>query len=270
MKLIFVCLAMLPALTYAQDAPQDAEGCKDLALFDRFPGSHIDSCEHKEFESHEMPVAKDKDGNDVTKNIDGEYNYFRYSNRAGTSATQLFRNYLNAFRQAGWQILYQTSPNFITARKGDQYIQMVTYDDYYDVYAVKVQPLKQEVAADATAMGNEIDTSGHVAVYGIHFDTGKATIQPDSEETLGQVKQLLESRPDLKLRIEGHTDNVGSRAANQRLSEARASAVVDWLVAHGVDKSRLTAQGFADAKPVEDNGTEEGRAKNRRVELVKM
>jgi outer membrane protein OmpA-like peptidoglycan-associated protein len=119
-------------------------------------------------------------------------------------------------------------------------------------------------------MGNEIDTSGHVAVYGIHFDTGKSTILPDSEATLDQVKQLLDSRPDLKLRVEGHTDNVGSRASNQKLSEARANAVVEWLTTHGVDKSRLSAQGFADTKPVEDNASEEGRAKNRRVELVKM
>jgi outer membrane protein OmpA-like peptidoglycan-associated protein len=130
--------------------------------------------------------------------------------------------------------------------------------------------MKQEVTADATAMGNEIDSSGHVAVYGIHFDTGKASILPDSEPTLEQVKSLVDSRPDLKLRVEGHTDNVGARTANQKLSEARAAAVVAWLVGHGVDQSRLTGQGFADTKPVEENSTEEGRAKNRRVELVKM
>jgi outer membrane protein OmpA-like peptidoglycan-associated protein len=95
-------------------------------------------------------------------------------------------------------------------------------------------------------------------------------ILPDSESILGQIQALLEQRPDLKLRIEGHTDNVGTRAANQKLSDQRAAAVVGWLASHGIDRSRLSAEGFADTKPVGDNATEEGRSQNRRVELVKM
>jgi outer membrane protein OmpA-like peptidoglycan-associated protein len=254
----------------AQDTPQDAEGCKDSPLVARFPGSHINSCDHKEFESVQMPVGKDSDGNDITKAIEGEYFYWDIGTRDGISEIQLYRNFETALKRAGYQILYPGTPNNLTARKGDQYIYMELKGPFYYLTTVKVQPMKQEVTADATAMGNEIDASGHVAVYGIHFETGKANILPDSEATLEQVKALLDARPDLKLRVEGHTDNVGGRAANQKLSEARAAAVVAWLSDHGIDKSRLSAQGFADTKPVEDNSTEEGRAKNRRVELVKM
>jgi outer membrane protein OmpA-like peptidoglycan-associated protein len=82
--------------------------------------------------------------------------------------------------------------------------------------------------------------------------------------------KLLNADAGLKLRVEGHTDNVGGKAANQALSDQRAAAVVAWLASHGVTKARLAAQGFGDTKPVADNATEEGRAKNRRVELVRM
>ncbi|HZS53825.1 MAG TPA: OmpA family protein [Bryobacteraceae bacterium] len=265
-----ICFGLLAMMCFGQDVPQDAEGCKDSPLVARFPGSHINSCEHKEFDSTEMPVGKDKDGNDVTKNLEGEYFYWDIGVRDDVSPLQEYRNFETALKRAGYEILYPGSPDKLTVRKGPQYIYLQFSGSYYYLTTLKLQEMKQEVTADAAAMGNEIDSSGHVAVYGIHFDTGKATILPDSESTLEQVKALLDSRPDLKLRVEGHTDNVGARAANQKLSESRAAAVVAWLVGHGVDKSRLSAQGFADTKPVEDNSSEEGRAKNRRVELVKI
>jgi len=81
---------------------------------------------------------------------------------------------------------------------------------------------------------------------------------------------LLTQDADLKLRVEGHTDNQGNAAANQALSEKRAQAVMGWLVANGVDSSRLSAKGFGQSKPLADNGTEDGRAKNRRVELARQ
>jgi outer membrane protein OmpA-like peptidoglycan-associated protein len=81
---------------------------------------------------------------------------------------------------------------------------------------------------------------------------------------------MLQQNPDVKVSIEGHTDNVGSAAANQTLSEKRAQAVVAWLSSHGIEGSRLKAKGWGASKPVDDNATEDGRAKNRRVELVKI
>src|SRR5262249_26128044 len=104
----------------------------------------------------------------------------------------------------------------------------------------------------------------------ILFDTGKATLQPASDGPLNEVLQLLKSDESLKLRIEGHTDNVGGAAANQALSDKRAQSVRDWLVSHGIATERLTGQGFGATKPVADNSTDDGRAKNRRVELVKI
>jgi OmpA-OmpF porin, OOP family len=263
-------LVVFAAMSWAQDTPQDAEGCTDSPLVARFPGSHINSCEHKEFEAADMPVGTDRDGGQVRKSIEGEYFRYDIGTREGLSKLQLYRNFQSALQKAGYKTDYASSPDELTVHSGSQYIHMEFSDAYYYLTTVKQKEMKQEATADAAAMGSEIDQTGHVAVYGIQFDTGKAVILPDSEQVLAQIQALLEQRPDLKLRVEGHTDNVGARAANQKLSEQRAAAVVSWLVAHGVDKSRLTAQGFADSKPVADNSTEEGRAKNRRVELVKI
>src|ERR1019366_3759242 len=135
---------------------------------------------------------------------------------------------------------------------------------------VAVKGMNQEVTADASSLADAIKKSGHVTVYGINFDTGKSAILPDSQDVLQQVLKLLQDNPDLKLRIEGHTDNVGAKAANQALSQKRAQAVMGWLIANGVDVSRLTAQRAGDSTPIADNSTDAGRAKNRRVELAKQ
>src|SRR5581483_4186970 len=133
-----------------------------------------------------------------------------------------------------------------------------------------VKAMTQEVTADASSLADELNKSGHVAVYGIRFDTGKATILPDSENTLGEIVKMMQQNAEVNLSVEGHTDNVGSAASNQSLSEKRAQSVVAWLAAHGIAATRLKAKGWGQTKPVENNNTEDGRAKNRRVELVKI
>jgi OmpA-OmpF porin, OOP family len=260
---------LLPLLALTALA-QDAENCKDSPLVTRFPGSTINSCDHKEFESYSMPVSKDADGNAAEKAFEGEYWFWDMGTREDTSPIQIYRNFQNALQRAGWAFDFQDSPNRFTGHKGQFRLDLQSSGTYYYLYIVKVQEMKQEVTADAAAMESAIDKSGRVAVYGINFETGKAAILPDSEAVLAQVLKIFEDRPALKVSIEGHTDNVGTRAANQVLSQKRAGAVVGWLIAHGIDASQLTAQGFADTKPLADNGTEDGRARNRRVELVKQ
>ena len=124
----------------------------------------------------------------------------------------------------------------------------------------------QEVTADA--MFDALSKDGFMALY-INFDTGKAVIKPESQGTIAQIAALLKAHPELKLSIEGHTDNVGAPAANKTLSEDRAKAVLADVVKAGVAAARLSAIGWGPDKPLADNRSEDGRAKNRRVEIVK-
>ena len=112
---------------------------------------------------------------------------------------------------------------------------------------------------------------GRFATQGIFFDTGSATLKPESTPTLNDIGRTLERYADLRLRIEGHTDNTGSDDTNLRLSQERAEAVLQYLVeAHGIDPGRLEAEGIGSAQPIAGNDTPEGRQQNRRVELVRL
>jgi OOP family OmpA-OmpF porin len=121
----------------------------------------------------------------------------------------------------------------------------------------------------AEEMKKELDAKGHVALY-INFDFDKADIKPESQRIVDEIVKLLSNTPTLNLTIEGHTDNVGAPDYNKRLSDARARSVVASLTARGVSARRLTAVGYGQDKPIADNGTDAGRAVNRRVELVKV
>ena len=104
----------------------------------------------------------------------------------------------------------------------------------------------------------------------LHFATNQFEVPAEAEALLSGVARQLNANPSWKLRVEGYTDNVGGKAANQKLSTRRASAVMNWLIDHGIARNRLTAKGYGEARPLGDNSTEEGRAKNRRVELVRQ
>jgi len=265
MKVAVLCaLAMAATTLRAQE--QDAEGCKDSPLVSRFPGGAIHSCENKEYEQADVPINDNGD----TKHLEGEYHYWDYGTRDGVSEIQVFRNFQTALKNGGFTIDYASSPGTLVAHKGATWIFIDNRGSFYYQTILTVKEMQQEVTADASSLAGEIEKSGHVAVYGINFDTRKAAILPGSESVLNEIVKLLKQNADLKLRVEGHTDNQGSAGANQALSEKRAQAVMAYLTAHGVAATRLTAKGFGQTKPVADNGTEEGRAKNRRVELAKM
>ena len=271
-RMLLLCAVICFAFTLVgQDEPRtDAEGCKDSPLIARMPGSTINSCDNKEFQQAEMPVGRDADGGVINKTLEGEYHYWDMATREGMSEIQIYRNFETALKQGGFTLAYEDSPNTFTARKGDTWFMLESKGTYYYQTILTVKAMKQEVSPAVAAMANELNKSGHLAVYGIHFQTGDAMIMPDSMHVLGEVAEMLKQNPDIKVSIEGHTDNVGSVESNQELSDARSQTVLAWLTSHGISPQRLNAKGWGQTKPLADNGTEEGRAKNRRVELVKM
>ncbi|MBI4409132.1 MAG: OmpA family protein [Gemmatimonadetes bacterium] len=142
--------------------------------------------------------------------------------------------------------------------------------DGTEKYPVFISSLR--VAAGGRPMlYDELASRGRVAARGILFDTGSDRLRPESLATLRDIAAMLAQHPELRLLIEGHTDNVGQASANQKLSETRAAAVRGHLIGElGVTPERLESKGFGAAKPVDTNNTPEGRQNNRRVELVKL
>jgi lipid-binding SYLF domain-containing protein len=134
-----------------------------------------------------------------------------------------------------------------------------------------VAELNRYRAADENAgVGNSLRDSGRVTLSNVHFETGKADLTADSESALNEAVAALKEHVGWKIRVEGYTDNVGTKTANLRLSSDRADAVVSWLANHGIDRARLSSKGFGENRPVATNSTDEGRAMNRRVQLVRM
>jgi OmpA-OmpF porin, OOP family len=275
-------LLIAAAPARAQDAKPDARGCTDSTLLSRIPGCWIEQCAQKEFDSVALYSEKDNpDQFEVTKQkpVEGNTTVLEYNCVASVSALQIERNAESALQTAGYALVVSgtvtnnvgTHVPAVVARKGGQWVQVVTDTGgrAYILSAVREAGMDQEMTADASTMAAEIQKTGHVAIYGINFDTGQSTIKPVSDVVLQQIVALLANNPAWNMRIEGHTDSVGTKALNEVLSTQRASAVQAWLVGHGVDGSRLSHAGYGETRPVGDNATEEGRARNRRVELVK-
>lgn len=188
---------------------------------------------------------------------------------AGLTTVQFAVVYRAALEGAGWTILdYSQNPHqgdaFISAHYGQNGRDLWAYlHGSEGAYSIAV--------ADAGARDDLAATLGHdchVALYGVLFDFNKASLKPESDAILTRVAKLLAAQPALKLEVQGHTDSVGSDDYNQKLSEARAASVVAWLGAHGVAAGRLTSKGYGETRPVASNDNDDGRAKNRRVEIA--
>jgi len=276
MRLCALSLGMLSllALPMAAVGQDDAEGCKDSALLTRIAGCGIADCSKSDFDAAELQVSLSKDPR--TTHLEGKIEKIHYT-CSGKSGLQVRRNAEQALRAAGFTLDftgYDVPEHYVTAHKGPQWVAVVasemTGDSSYVLTTVLTEAMQQEMTSDAKAWADEIGKTGHAAIYGIEFDTGKATIKPESEKVLSEVLGMLQAQPGWKMKVEGHTDSTGTKAGNLALSQKRAESVVSWLVQKGIAQTQLEAAGLGDTKPIADNATDAGRAKNRRVELVKQ
>ena len=173
--------------------------------------------------------------------------------------------YHEALIKAGWSI-EKESPNAEVilahySKKGrNLWAYLIDHGSDYDLRVGK------EAATDQ--MKSTLASDCHVALVGVLFDFNKSTLQSASDGVLMQVSTLMKANPSLNVEIQGHTDNVGAEGYNQTLSEARARSVMTWLTQHGVAAGRMTAKGYGKTQPVADNNRDEGRMKNRRVEIA--
>lgn len=155
-------------------------------------------------------------------------------------------------------------------KNGKIFIQLGSNSAHSEIGIIELEGFKQTIKAPtASEMQKEIETKGK-AVLNINFDTDKATLQKEGQKVVDEIFTLLSNNASLKLSIEGHTDNSGSVARNKKLSTDRANTVMYALAGKGIDIKRLKATGFGADKPLVTNNTEENKAKNRRVELVKF
>ena len=165
----------------------------------------------------------------------------------------------------------------LTRPAGDVYAALSILNPYGDavtgyLYVVEVKSMETGlITVNAASLEGGLARSGHVEVPGILFDFNKSEVKPESKPALDEVAKMLSANASMKVWVVGHTDNVGTIEANMKLSEARAAAVAKFLIAsYGINATRLKGYGVGPLAPVASNDSEEGRAKNRRVELVKQ
>lgn len=257
----------------SQDPNADSKGCSDHPLFSRMQNTHIVFCKTVAFDSFKFKTGK---GTETT--VEGKRFEIKYQTNQGieyAGPLKIIRNHQDAIAKIGGTVLYE-DPRYtwLKVAKDDKEIwaQVDTaWNKGYMLTIIEKQAMAQEVIASAELFKSGLNTSGHVEVPGIFFDTGKSEVKPESGAAIAEIAKLLKADPGLKVYVVGHTDNVASLDLNMKLSKARAEAVVQELVAkHGIAAARLNGQSAGPLCPVVSNDTEEGRSKNRRVELVKQ
>jgi OmpA-OmpF porin, OOP family len=264
-------------------AQEDCEGCKDLTYLSRMPSYSLstrDESEFNEFTFFDGAKMSRKEG----RLFKLTYNLKEDATRA--SSLQIRRNYANALRKAGGTVFNENKCEgekcgdwdgweFLAGKLKNAgkevWVHVTPRNDgvWYELTAMEVGEMKQDVSVSADDMSAALGSEGHIALY-INFEANKATILPDSQGVIDEIHKLLSSNESLKVALEGHTDNTGDAKLAQKLSEDRAKAVQAALVKKGIAKPRIATRGFGPKKPIADNSSEEGRAKNRRVELVKV
>jgi OmpA-OmpF porin, OOP family len=248
---------------------QDTEGCKDHPLLTRMPEYFISECSQN-FNKLEFFHTK---GESVM--LEGNLTYIWYimnteSGKPEPSYFQIIKNYSNAILKIGGKKIYEDSGLgcYNLKKNGKEYnikVNCVNNSDYM-LNVLEMEAMVQEITANEIL--DALNKDGYIALN-ILFETGKSAIQPESLPIVDQIFELLKADVTLKISVEGHTDNVGDSKSNKKLSNDHAKAVTDALISKGIGKDRLSFVGWGQEKPIADNRTDEGRSKNRRVEIVK-
>ena len=248
---------------------QDAGDCKDHPLFSRMANFVIQDCDSKDFDSMEF-VGQ----NDETAVVEGKKTFISYIIKEGAKAPsylQILNNFENAAKKMGGQTESKGAYDIYLKITQDQseiwvWVRALSEGEEYQLYIVEKKAIVQEV--EAGDILSDLNSKGFAVLY-INFDTDQAAIKSESMPIVNEIASMLEANPAIEVSIEGHTDNTGSPSHNKILSRQRAEAVVNALINQGIDSKRLSSVGWGQDRPIADNKTEEGKGKNRRVEIVK-
>lgn len=244
---------------------------KDYRLLGHMPGYVAEEPTKKRFDEHSFDLA------DGSVTVRGALYSVTYDpptpGQVRVTDREEIENYRKALTDQHAEFLKiwpdDQQPVNITARFDDNGKLIWIFVNANQVIALEEKPFQftlQPPTADE--IKDKLDKEGHIALY-VNFDFAKATLKPDAAPVIAQIVALLKRYPDLKVAINGNTDSIGGHDYNVKLSQDRAASVVDSIVAAGIDKGRLSSAGFGPDKPIAPNDTDDGRAKNRRVELVK-
>lgn len=265
-----LALCLAPLLASAADVGHDHP------LVGRTPGFAINQYYVHDYDAFDAKLGRTGQP-DLPFHVEGKVTYIHYyRGDKEISPFEVVANYTTALEQIGAVALNQSDSAlayraFKLSRPGTGDIYVVVdpggnHTHNYSLTFIESAQRQQVVSADA--LYKTLGKVGFVAFY-VNFDTDKSTLKPDAAPQVAQIVALLKANPALEVFVDGHTDNVGPASTNKPLSQARAQSVVQELVKQGIDPSRLTARGFGPDVPIADNRLEEGRALNRRVELVK-
>ena len=267
--LSIIIMGVLPSL-----GQEDEPNCKDHPLFTRMPNFHINNCKETDFDQADFV---DEKGNEIK--VEGKFSLVKYDIKEGYKAPselQIMRNFENAIKKIGGVVVKESGGlAYLKLSKAGKTYWVIIWPhcdgECYELTVVEKAEMSQEVVANSNSLMSDIQSTGHVSVYGIYFDFDKADIKPESEPALKEIAKLLQENKGLKLFVVGHTDNVGTIDYNMKLSKLRADAVMKELVTkYKVSAQRLKSYGVGSLAPVASNRTEDGRVKNRRVELVEQ
>lgn len=274
---LLLCTPFIGASAWA------ADDTTDHPLLSRIAGISLTQKSVQQFGVLKVSVAGNLAGGASEASYEGKITTLDYATTEGSppGEVKIYRNHLAAVQKQGGRPLNSgfdanDSVSLVTGAQvfalpplDHPVIAVLNIANAYNYRLTIVEPEAMDQSVKAGQLATQIKDKG-VATLHIQFDTNKAVLKDDGVAAVKQVAQLLKDDPALKLSIEGHTDNVGSAASNQTLSQDRARAVMNAVVAQGIDAKRLGSKGLGATVPVADNRTDEGRAQNRRVELVKV
>ena len=296
-----LALLVITSTTLAKDVA-------DHPILSRFPGSTVESHSHEEFGSQELLIHDPgKTGAYKMAAIEGKVSRFYYLYEKQSSSLAIVNNAEESLKKGGFTVVLSLAgdslfeqldevrrtridgrnvvlmydPRYLYMKRetasGTQhvalYVSNYSSTKFHVFYLIIEQQPQTFIPLHVTKseLTKSLQEKGKIAVYGIYFDTGKSDVKKESAESLKNISDFLNDQKNVKIRVVGHTDSVGTLESNIKLSEARAKAVVAELIQnYRIHSDRLTAHGVGPLAPIETNSTENGKARNRRVELVQQ